>query len=69
MTLKAPKRKFVLLITGGGGCGKRHLIKTLYHSITMLLMHGGACPDKWRILVLAATGVSANIDRTSIHSG
>lgn len=57
-----------LFITGGGGCGKSHLIKTIYNSVTKLLLYHGGDPHKLRML--APNGVSAiNIDGTTIHSG
>ena len=69
---KAPKEIFplYLFLTGGGGSGKSHLIKTIYHSITKLLLFRGADPNKFRVLVLAPTGVAGiNIDGTTIYSG
>ena len=72
LSSKAPKTilPFNLFLTGSGGCGKSHLIKTIYHSITKLLLFHGGNPDKIRVLVLAPTGVAAiNIDGTTIHSG
>ena len=59
-----------LFITVGGGCGKSHLLRTIYQAISKTLMYNGGDPDKPRILSLAPTGVSAvNIDGTTIHSG
>ena len=59
-----------LFVTGGGGCGKSHLIKTIYHSMTKLFLYHIGNPDKVRVLLLAPTGVAAiNIDGTTIHSG
>ena len=72
LSSKAPKAifPFYLFLTRGGGCGKSHLIKTIYHSITKLLLFHGGDPNKTRVLVLAPTGVAAiNIDGTTIHSG
>ena len=59
-----------IFLTGQGGCGKSHLIKTIYHSLTKILMHKGRDPEKPRVLLLAPTGVAAiNIDGTTVHSG
>ena len=59
-----------LFLTVAGGCGKSHLLRTIYQAITKTLMYNGGDPDKPRILLLAPTGVSAvNIDGTTIHSG
>ena len=58
-----------LFITGGGGCGKSHLLRIIYQSITKTLMYNGGDPSKPRVLLLAPAGVAAiNIDGT-IHSG
>jgi len=54
---------------GGGGVGKSHLLTTIYHSVTKVLMYRSGQPDKKRILVLALTGVAAiNVNGTTIHS-
>ena len=59
-----------LFITGGGGCGKSHLLRKIYQAVTETLMYNGDDPDKLRVLLLAPTGVAAvNIDGTTIHSG
>ena len=57
-----------LFITGSGGCGKSHLIKTVYNSLLKILTSKNL--DKPRVLLLASTGVAAvNIDGITIHSG
>ena len=57
-----------LFITGSGGCGKSHLIKTVYHSLTKTLCSKNS--DKPKVLLLAPTGVAAiNIEGMTIHSG
>ena len=61
---------FHIFLTGGGGCGKSHLIKCVYHSVTKLLNYHFSELEKPKILLLAPTGVSAiNIEATTIHTG
>ena len=61
---------FYVFITGGAGVGKSHMIKTIYMSLSKVLMYKGGELDKPRILLLAPTGVAAiNINGTTIHSG
>ena len=60
---------FYVFITGGAGVGKSHMIKTIYMSLSKVLMYKGGELDKPRILLLAPTGVAAiNINGTTIHS-
>ena len=33
-------------VTGCGGCGKSHLIKTIYHSMTKLYLYHGGNPKQ-----------------------
>ena len=62
-------KPFHIFLTGGGGVGKSHLIKTIYMSINKVLMYKGGNPEKPRILLLAPTGVATvNINRTTIHT-
>ena len=62
-------KPFHIFLTGGAGVGKSHLIKTIYMSISKVLMYKGGHPEKPRILLLAPTGVAAiNIDGTTIHN-
>ena len=61
---------FYVFITGGAGVGKSHMIKTIYMSLSKVLMYKGGELDKPRILLLAPTGVAAvNINGTTIRSG
>ena len=61
---------FHIFLSGGGGCGKSHLIKTIYNSVNKVFLHQSENPEKPRVLVLAPTGVAAiNINGTTIHSG
>ena len=61
---------FHIFLSGGGGYGKSHLIKTIYHSINKVFLYQSENPEKPRVLVLAPTGVSAiNINGSTIHSG
>ena len=48
-----------LSLTVGGGCGKSHLIKTIYHSMRKLFLHHSGNPDKVQVLLLAPIGVAA----------
>ena len=61
---------FYVFITGGAGVGKSHMIKTIYMSLSKVLMYKCGELDKPRILLLAPTGVAAvNINGTTIRSG
>ena len=61
---------FYLFLTGGGGCGKSHLLRTVYQSVTKLLLYRSGDLDKPGVLVLAPTGVAViNTNGTTIHSG
>lgn len=60
-----------LFITGGGGAGKSHLIKTIYHTVvkTYKYMYAPMNPEKPTVLLAAPTGVAAiNIDGTTINT-
>ena len=64
-------KPFHIFLTGGAGVGKSHLIKTIYMSISKVLMYKGGHPEKPRIPLMGPTsvGVAAiNIDRTTIHT-
>ena len=62
-------KPFYIFLTGGAGVGKSHLIKTIYMSISKVLMYKGGHPEKPSILLLAPTGVAAiNTDRTTIYT-
>ena len=39
-------KPFNLFISGSGGVGKSHLIKTIYDSVTKLLQYHGGSPEK-----------------------
>ena len=59
---------FNIFITGGGGAGKSHLIKTIHMSLSKIWMYIGGGPEKPRILLLAPTAAAAkHIDGTTIH--
>ena len=58
-----------LFITGGGGAGKNHLIKTIYHTVVKTFRYGGMNPEDPRVLLLAPTRVATiNIDGTTINT-
>ncbi len=58
-----------LFITGGGGAGKSHLTKSIYHTTKKTFRHGITNPEKLTILLMAPAGVAAiNIDGTTIHT-
>ena len=59
-----------LFLSGGGGAGKSHLIKTMYHTAVKTFRHPPFNPDLPTVLLLAPTGVAAiNIDGTTINTG
>ena len=59
-----------VFITGNGDCGKSHLIRTIYHSLTKTLSNLAMSSDKPKVLLIAPTGVAAiNIDVRTIHTG
>ena len=62
-------KPFHIFFTEGAGVGKSHLIKTIYMSISKVLIYKGGHPEKPRILLLAPTGAAAiYIDGTTIHT-
>jgi hypothetical protein len=59
-----------LFLTGGGGAGKSHLIKTIYHTAVKTFRHPPFNPELPTVLLLAPTGVAAiNIDGTTVNTG
>ena len=59
-----------LLLTGGGGAGKSHVIKTIYHTAVKTFRHPPVNPELPTVLLMAPTGVAAiNIDGTTINTG
>ena len=58
-----------LFVTGGGGAGKSHLIKTIYHTAVKIFRHPPINPELPTVL-MAPTGVAAiNINGTTINTG
>ena len=58
-----------LFITGGGGAGKSHVIKTIYHTVIKTFRYGGMNPENPTVLLSAPTGVAAiNINGTTINT-
>ena len=58
-----------LFITGGGGAGKSHPIKTIYHTVTITFRCGGMNPENPTILLSAPTGLAAiSINGTTINT-
>ncbi|XP_028414140.1 uncharacterized protein LOC114537203 [Dendronephthya gigantea] len=59
-----------LFLTGGGGAGKSHVIKTIYHTAVKTFRHPPVNPELPTVLLMAPTGVAAiNIDGTTINTG
>ena len=59
-----------LFITGGGGTGKSHVIRAIYHTVVKTFRHGLTNPEMIPVLMMAPTGVAAvNIDGTTINTG
>ena len=58
-----------IFLSGSGGTGKSHLIKTIYQVVSKELLYHAKDPEKLRVLLLDPTGISAvNIGGTTIHS-
>ena len=68
--MKAKKvEPIYLFITGGGGAGKSHLIKTIYHTVIKTFRYGGMNPENPTVLLSVPTGVAAvNINGTTINT-
>ena len=61
---------FHLFLWRSGGCGKSHLIKTVFHAVNKVFLYGSGDPARPRFLLLAPTGVAAiNINGNTVHSG
>ena len=50
---------FHLFLSGSVGCGKLHLIKTVFHAVNKVFLYRSGDPAKPRVLSLAPTGVAA----------
>jgi hypothetical protein len=48
-----------VFISGGGGAGKSHLIRAIYHTVTKTFRHAPANPELPSVLLTAPTGVAA----------
>ena len=70
-SLKPVKVKPIyLFLTGGGGAGKSHLIKTIYHTAVKTFRHPPFNPELPTVLLMAPTGVAAiNVNGTTINTG
>ncbi|CAB3995695.1 ATP-dependent DNA helicase PIF1 [Paramuricea clavata] len=59
-----------LFLTGGGGAGKSHLIKAIYHTAVKTFSHPPFNPTLPTVLLMAPTGAAAiNIDGTTVNTG
>ena len=59
-----------LFLTGGGGSGKSHLVKTIYHTLVKTFRRIVNNPELPTVLLMAPTGVSAiNIKGMTINTG
>ena len=59
-----------IFLSGSGGTGKSHVIKTFFQALTKTLLYHSNNPEKVRVLLSGPTGISAvNINGTTIHSG
>ena len=47
---------FHLFLSGSVGCGKSHLIKTVFHAVNKVFLYRSGDPAKPRVLSLAPTG-------------
>ena len=59
---------FHLFLSGNGGCGKSHLIKTVFHAANKVFLYRSVDPAKPRVLLLAPIGsASININSNTVH--
>ena len=59
-----------IFVTGGGGGGKSHLIRTIYHTAVNMFKHNAVNPSLPTVLLMAPTGVAAvNISGTTVNTG
>ena len=59
-----------IFITGGGGGGKSHLIRTIYHTAVNMFKYSAVNPSLPTVLLMAPTGVAAvNISGTTVNTG
>ena len=66
---KLKPQPFHISLSGSGGTGKFHVIKTIFQTLTKKLLYHSNNSDKIRVLLLAPTGISAvNIKGATIHS-
>ena len=59
----------VHILSGSGGTGKSHLVKTIYQVVSKELRYGSKETDKPRVLLLGPTGISAVTIGGTNHSG
>ena len=59
-----------LFLTAGGGAGKSHLIRAIYHTAAKTFRRPPFNPELPTVLLMAPTGVAAiNIDGTTVNTG
>ena len=59
-----------IFVTGGGGGGKNHLIKTIYHTAVNTFQYSAVNPSLPTVLLMAPTGVAAvNTSGTTVNTG
>lgn len=60
---------FFIFLSGGGGVGKSHVLKTVYHGIIHTLRQSGQDPSEVSVILTAPTGTASfNIGGMTIHS-
>ena len=61
---------FHLFLSGTRGCGKSHLIKTVFHAANKVFLYRSGDPAKPRVLLVVPTGVAAiNGNGNTVYSG
>jgi len=59
-----------IFVTGGGGGGKSHLIRTIYHTAWNMFKGSAVNPSFPTVLLMAPTGVAAvNISGKTVNTG